>query len=65
MRVFHFDNTTKEWTFYDPRPTFADSNTLEELVLGDAYFIKENNDQVAVLNGKEHRLIAGWSLIGW
>ena len=65
VRVWHFSNTTKEWAFYDPRPIFAESNTVEELVLGEAYFIRINNDQIAVLSGKEHRLFAGWNLIGW
>ena len=26
--VFHFNNTSKAWTFFDPRPEFADLNTL-------------------------------------
>ena len=30
--IFHFNNANKAWTFYDPRPEFADLNTLTELV---------------------------------
>ena len=65
VRVWHFDNTTKEWTFYDPRPVFAASNTLKELVPGEAYTIRVINDQTATLNRKVQRLYAGWNLIGW
>ena len=32
--IFHFNNTSKEWTFFDPRPEFADLNTLTELNTG-------------------------------
>ena len=65
VRVWHFDNTTKEWTFYDPRPVFAASNTLKELVPGEAYTIRVSNDQTTTLNGKVQRLYAGWNLNGW
>ena len=37
MRVFHFDNGNKEWTFYDPNPEFAPFITLTELITGNAY----------------------------
>ena len=30
VAVFHFNNAAKEWSFYDPRPEFADLNTLSE-----------------------------------
>ena len=63
--AWHFNNATKKWTFYDPRPAFADSNTLEALVPGEAYLIRVNDDQSAILDGKEHRLLAGWNFIGW
>jgi hypothetical protein len=45
LRVFHFDNATKEWAFYDPRPDFASANTLTELVEGQAYWIEVKTDQ--------------------
>ena len=34
VRVFHFNNTSKVWTFYDPRPEFEGLNTLSELADG-------------------------------
>jgi len=64
-RVFHFDNATKEWTFYDPRPVFAESNTVKELVSGEAYMIRVSTDQTTTLNGKVQGLHAGWNLIAW
>ena len=39
VAVFHFNNAAKEWSFYDPRPEFADLNTLENMVQGEAYWI--------------------------
>ena len=37
--IFHFNNTSKEWTFFDPRPEFADLNTLTELNTGQPYWV--------------------------
>ena len=47
----------KEWSFYDPRPEFADLNTLTEMVNGEAYWIlvSETVDDV-VLNNKVRSL---------
>ena len=55
-RLFHFDNTVKKWTFYDPRPEFGSANTITELFPGKVYWIKVKGDQVAVLNGRERNL---------
>ena len=46
--IFHFNNTSKEWTFYDPRPEFAELNTLTELNTGQPYWVlvKESQDDV-------------------
>ena len=38
VRVFHFNNTSKVWTFYDPRPEFEGLNTLSELANGQPYW---------------------------
>ncbi|MDE2684574.1 MAG: hypothetical protein OXI54_10570 [Chloroflexota bacterium] len=37
--IFHFNNTSKEWTFFDPRPEFADLNTLNEVNAGQPYWV--------------------------
>ena len=43
--IFHFNNTNKEWTFYDPRPEFADLNTLNELHGGQPYWVLVKDSQ--------------------
>ena len=43
--IFHFNNTSKEWTFYDPRPEFADLNTLTELNAGQPYWVLVKDSQ--------------------
>ena len=46
--IFHFNNTNKVWTFFDPRPEFADLNTLTELNGGQPYWVlvKDSQDDV-------------------
>ena len=43
--IFHFNNVSKEWTFYDPRPEFADLNTLSELNGGQPYWVLVKDSQ--------------------
>ncbi|MCY4414821.1 MAG: hypothetical protein OXE87_00695 [Chloroflexi bacterium] len=43
--IFHFNNTSKEWTFYDPRPEFAELNTLNELNTGQPYWVLVKDSQ--------------------
>ena len=43
--IFHFDNNSKEWSFHDPRPEFADLNTLNELVGGQPYWVLVKDSQ--------------------
>ena len=53
VRVFNFNNATKSWTFFDPRPEFSDANTLEELIDGAIYWFNVTVDQLGVvLNGR-------------
>ena len=74
VAVFFFDNTTKDWLFYDPRPAFAAVNTLDQLVERDIYWIKVSRDQEATLNGKPRNLTCAnpgtpsencWNLVVW
>ena len=46
--IFHFNNTSKAWSFFDPRPEFADLNTLTELNGGQPYWVlvKDNQENV-------------------
>ena len=57
VRIFHFNTSSKVWTFYDPRPEFEDLNTLTELAAGQPYWIlvSENVGNV-VLNGRTRNL---------
>ena len=70
VAIFHFDDVGKEWSFYDPRPEFADLNTLTEMVNGEAYWIlvSETVDDV-VLNNKARSLTCRgadcWNLEVW
>ena len=43
--IFHFNNTSKAWTFFDPRPEFADLNTLTELNSGQPYWVLVGESQ--------------------
>ena len=70
VAVFYFDNVSKTWSFNDPRPEFADLNTLEGLVNGEAYWvlIDHEHDDV-VLNNKSRSLTCSggdcWNLVIW
>ena len=57
VRIFHFNTSSKVWTFYDPRPGFEGLNTLTELAAGQPYWIlvSENVENV-VLNGRTRNL---------
>lgn len=46
--IFHFNNATKAWTFFDPRPEFAELNTLTELISGQPYWVLVKSEQLGV-----------------
>ena len=70
VRVFHFNTSSKVWTFYDPRPEFDGLNTLTELANGQPYWIlvPETQENV-VLNGRPRDLtcVGGdcWNQLVW
>ena len=70
VRVFHFNTSSKVWTFYDPRPEFEGLNTLTELSGGQPYWIlvSENVANV-VLNARTRNLtcVGGdcWNQLVW
>ena len=70
VRIFHFNSTSKVWTFYDPRPEFEDLNTLTELAAGQPYsiLVSETQENV-VLNGRPRDLtcVGGdcWNQLVW
>ena len=70
VRIFHFNTSSKVWTFYDPRPEFEALNTLTELAAGQPYWIlvPETQENV-VLNGRPRNLtcVGGdcWNQLVW
>lgn len=66
-RVFHFDNATKEWTFYDPE--VAAVSTLDNLVAGESYWVLVGETAEVILNGKSRQLTCAggncWNLVVW
>ena len=70
VRVFHFNGVDKSWDFYDPRPDFADLNTLTTLVNGEPYWVLVSEGQEdVVLNNKSRTLtcVGGdcWNQLVW
>ena len=68
--VWHFNTTSKVWTFYDPRPETAEFNTLSALVDGQAYLVLvSETQQDVVLNNETRKLtcVGGdcWNQIVW
>ncbi len=70
VAIFHFDDVGKSWSFHDPRPEFAELNTLTQMSNGEAYWIlvSETMDEV-VLNNKVRSLTCRgddcWNLEVW
>ena len=71
VRVWQFDASMQNegpdfgWSLYDPRPLFADANTIEVVESGNFYWINVQNEQTAVLGGKSRTLYAGWNPVTW
>ena len=70
VAVFYFDNVSKEWSFFDPRDEFAELNTLDGLIAGQAYWmlVGEAVTEV-VLNDRTRDLTCSngdcWNLEVW
>ena len=71
VRVWQFDASMQNeapdfgWSLYDPRPLFADANTIEMVEGGKFYWINVQNEQTAVLGGTSRTLYAGWNPVTW
>ena len=71
VRVWQFDASMQTeapdfgWSLYDPRPLFADANTIEMVEGGKFYWINVQNEQTAVLGGTSRTLYAGWNPVTW
>ena len=64
---FHFNNDTKEWTFY--HPAAGDASTQTNFIAGESYWILITETTEAILNGKTRNLtcVGGdcWNSIVW
>ena len=65
VRLWHFDNATKHWGFYDPSAALAPLNTVTEMANGESYWIRLVEDQTVTLNGIQRNLYAGWNVMPW
>ena len=71
VRVWQFDASMQNeapdfgWSLYDPRPLFADANTIDMVEGGKFYWINVQNEQTAVLGGTSRTLYAGWNPVTW
>ena len=65
VRVWHFDNETQTWRFFDPRPAFEFANTLALIVPDRVYLVSVVVDISVTLNGKQRELFAGWNSVHW
>ncbi len=67
VSVWHFNNDTKVWSFYDP--TLAEGNTLTHTITGEPYFIRIKANQEVILNRDTRSLtcVGGncWNPIVW
>lgn len=63
QRIWVFSNTTGEWRFFDPRPDFADANTLPYLRKGQPVDILVEHDQTLKLFETEIKLYSGLNTI--
>ena len=71
VRVWQFDASMQNeapdfgWSLYDPRPLFADANTIDVVEGGKFYWINVQDQQTAMLGGMERTLYAGWNPVTW
>ena len=67
VRVFHFNDDTKQWTFYDPELDVE--NTLTHMVAGESYLVLVSNTTEAILNARTRTLSCHqetcWNMIVW
>ena len=64
---FHFNNDTKEWTFYSPAA--GDASSQENFISGETYWIRVSSTTEAILNGETRNMtcVSGncWNQIVW
>ena len=65
LRVWTFNNGSKTWEFFDPRPAFVNANTINRMVPSYIYWFQLKRGQAASLNGRVVSLFEGWNLVPW
>ena len=69
VRVFHFNHDNRTWEFYDPRPEFAELNTLSVMSVGRPYWILVRDSDRVTINLVTHHLTCRngscWNRIVW
>ena len=65
LRVWTFNNGSKTWEFFDPRPAFVNANTIITMVPSYIYWFQLKQDQAVSLNGRVVSLFEGWNLVPW
>ncbi|MYC29305.1 MAG: hypothetical protein F4X65_04340 [Chloroflexi bacterium] len=67
VAIFHFNDDTKTWSFYEPG--YEDFGDLRHMITGESYWIQVRSTAEAVLNGKTRRLtcLSGncWNHVVW
>ena len=68
LRVFHFNNDSKVWTFYDPELA-ENENTQHVMITGETYLVLVRETVGAILNGQTRQLTCHqgncWNQIIW
>ena len=65
LRVWTFNNGSKTWEFFDPRPAFVNANTINTMVPSYIYWLQLKRNQAVSLNGRVVSLFEGWNLVPW
>ena len=68
VRVFVFDQEAQlgeQWSFYDPRPEFAEFNTVRKMEQGYFYWIELRKTLTVTLGGQKRSLFVGWNAVFW
>ena len=67
VSIWHFNNDTKVWSFYDP--TLAEGNTLTHVITGETYLIRIKSTAEVILNRDTRNLTCVgtncWNQIVW
>ena len=65
--IFHFNDDTKVWSFYEPG--YEDAGDLGHMITGESYWIQVRSTAEATLNGKTRQLTClsnnCWNQIVW